>query len=266
MRDIIIYKNGEWIADFQQETVNPCVVLMLTTCGWLKANYDKSEVTIAEGDLVVLLPDHLVAIHDKSDNCQTLCILMTKSFAQSLQQNHSVRLQVHFHHQVLVHLKPEEQQVFSDIVNMLQYVIACQVAPVVENVQMLFRVLLRIGLNFEGFKQMDSGGQSRHEELFEYFLDAVVKYHCSHRNTAFYANMLCVTPKYMSKVVKLASGKSVREWIDAHVIRSAKLLLDTEKHLSIQEVSQNLGFTDQATFSKYFKKQTGISPTDYRQK
>ena len=80
-----------------------------------------------------------------------------------------------------------------------------------------------------------------------------------------YAGKLCVTPKYLSLLVKNVSNRTAGEWIDNYVVLEAKALLSSST-LSIQEISDRLNFTNQSFFGKYFKQHVGISPTEYRKK
>ena len=85
------------------------------------------------------------------------------------------------------------------------------------------------------------------------------------RSVTFYAEQLCITPKYFSMLVKKLSGKSAAQWIDNYVILEAKNLLKYSD-MSIQEIAYQLNFSTQSFFGKYFKHQTGMSPTEYRNK
>ena len=78
-----------------------------------------------------------------------------------------------------------------------------------------------------------------------------------------YADKLCLTPNYLSGVVKEYTGKTATEWVNDFVIVEAKIMLKDTK-LSVQEISDRLNFPDQSTFGKYFKKIVGISPKAYR--
>jgi AraC-like DNA-binding protein len=80
---------------------------------------------------------------------------------------------------------------------------------------------------------------------------------------AFYADKLCLTPKYLSKLIKQASGKSAPEWIDNFVILEAKNLLKYT-NLAIKEIVFQLHFPNQSVFYKFFKAHTGMTPSEYR--
>ena len=84
------------------------------------------------------------------------------------------------------------------------------------------------------------------------------------RLIGFYANKLCITPKYLSKLVKEHTGRSAGEWIENHVILDARAMLHSSD-MTIQQIATALNFPNQSFFGKYFKRATGISPKHYRQ-
>ena len=70
-------------------------------------------------------------------------------------------------------------------------------------------------------------------------------------------------PDISSAVLKEATGISPSEWISSVTTTYAKLLLEqTDK--SIKEIAEELNFPEQFTFRKYFKRYSGMSPSDYR--
>jgi AraC-like DNA-binding protein len=82
-------------------------------------------------------------------------------------------------------------------------------------------------------------------------------------NLKFYADSLFITPKYLIHAIKKSSGKTPGKLIDEAIVAEAKLLLRDRDH-TIAKVSERLQFSDQASFSKFFKKNTGITPVSYR--
>ena len=104
---------------------------------------------------------------------------------------------------------------------------------------------------------------SRKEELFEQFLQ-LLHTHCrEHHGVAFYASQLCISPQYLSMLLREQTGKSANKWIDDAVLMEAKMLLKTPQ-LSVQQVAEQLHFSDQSTFGKFFKKHIGLSPLEFR--
>ena len=108
-----------------------------------------------------------------------------------------------------------------------------------------------------------SPSSARMNLLFERFLALVTEHHNTERGMAFYADKLCLTPKYLSKLVKEASGRSGPAWIDSFVILEAKNLLKYSDK-TIKEIVYTLHFPNQSVFYKFFKAHTGMTPSEYR--
>lgn len=88
--------------------------------------------------------------------------------------------------------------------------------------------------------------------------------HCkTEHSVTFYARQLCITPEYLSKILKHFSGRTVTKWIDDALLREAQILI-RNKTLTIQQISDALNFSDQSAFGKFFKKHIGMSPVEYR--
>lgn len=91
----------------------------------------------------------------------------------------------------------------------------------------------------------------------------VQKYYRKERSVAFYASKLFISPKYLSLLVKEATGRSAAAWIDEYVIMEAKNMLRFSGR-NIQQITYDLNFPNQSAFGKYFKHLTGMSPTQYQ--
>ena len=84
------------------------------------------------------------------------------------------------------------------------------------------------------------------------------------RDIGFYADILCVTSKYLSTMLKQETGMTALDWIENHVVLYAKNCLSSTS-MTIQEISDELDFPSQSVFGKYFKRVEGMSPKAYRQ-
>ncbi|MCM1067828.1 MAG: helix-turn-helix domain-containing protein [Muribaculaceae bacterium] len=95
------------------------------------------------------------------------------------------------------------------------------------------------------------------------FMKLVHLYYTKERSVGFYASKLFISPKYLSLLVKEATGRSAARWIDQFVIMEAKNLLRYSGK-NIQQVAYDLNFSNQSSFGKYFKHLTGMSPTEFQ--
>lgn len=104
---------------------------------------------------------------------------------------------------------------------------------------------------------------SRKKELADGFFRLLHKHYKMERTATFYAAQLCITDKYLSRVIKQVTGKTFYFWSSDFIIREAKLLLkSTEK--SVTEISEELGFPNSSFFARFFRKHTGVSPMQFR--
>ncbi|WP_419527019.1 helix-turn-helix domain-containing protein [Alistipes shahii] len=113
--------------------------------------------------------------------------------------------------------------------------------------------------------EVDSPIPNRAEEYFRQFTELLGEHYKHERSVGFYARQLCITPKYLTTLIKRISGKSVSEWIDNYVILEAKTLLKYS-NMSVQEIAYYLNFPNQSFFGSYFKRNAGMSPSQYKAK
>lgn len=103
----------------------------------------------------------------------------------------------------------------------------------------------------------------KEDSVLTQFLALAEKHASEHRQTGFYADRLCLTAKYLSRLVKEKTGRTAKEIILHYVSLQARaMLLGTD--LNIQQISEALNFPSQSVFGKFFKKATGLSPREYR--
>lgn len=102
-------------------------------------------------------------------------------------------------------------------------------------------------------------------DIFIRLIQLIDKYYIEQRGVEFYADKLCLSPKYLSALSKSVCGYTVQELIFKSIVRkSISLLKNTQK--SIQEISDYFNFPNPSYFGTFFKKQTGLSPQQYRKR
>lgn len=106
---------------------------------------------------------------------------------------------------------------------------------------------------------------TRKEEVTSKFIKLLEENFKKERKVQFYSDHLNLTAAHLSKILKEVSGKTTGELIDAAVITEACILLSNPA-LSISQISDQLNFSDQSFFGKFFKKHINLSPSEYRRK
>lgn len=100
-------------------------------------------------------------------------------------------------------------------------------------------------------------------DTFIKLIRLIEKYYMQERGVAFYADKLCLSPKYLSALSKSVCGYTVQELVFRAIIRKSIFWLkNTNK--SVQEISDDLNFPNASFFGTFFKKQTGLAPSHYR--
>ena len=104
---------------------------------------------------------------------------------------------------------------------------------------------------------------SHSEKIFYDFLDLLHTHYRKQRRVSFYAGELSLTPRHLTTVIRLVSGRSGARWIEEYIVLEAQILLRNSP-MAIKEIAYELGFNEQSLFSKYFSRVSGSSPESYR--
>lgn len=137
----------------------------------------------------------------------------------------------------------------------------------------LYRSLLIRNEVINLFLNLDNSREKKHGDgavelshaglLRERFRELLVEKCREHRDVSYYASELCITPDYLSRIIREYDGGSAIKWIATAVVTEAKYLM-RQPGKTINEVALEMNFPDQSTFGKFFKKNTGISPKEYK--
>lgn len=104
---------------------------------------------------------------------------------------------------------------------------------------------------------------SNKESIAFRFAMLVYEHYKNHKEMAFYADKLCITPQYLTRTIQEVNGQSARELLADHVVLEVKALL-RDANLEIKDIVRQTGFSNQSSLSRFFRRYTGMSPTEYR--
>jgi len=230
-------------------------------CGSAVYRINLVDFSLRAHDMVILPTDSIVEIENVSADYAVEVLVISSLPGVS----HDDAMQILPHDVIHLPLEEDDWQRTSEYFLLIARELHRE-APVFQAVSHLF-LALQTDMN-SLWQRMEKSGtarrQSRGEEVFARFLALLREYGMTHRSIPFYAERLALTPNHLSAVVRQQSGLSVMDWINRTTIMEAKILL---KHstLMMYEIADRLCFPEPTAFNRYFKKQTGITPLEYRE-
>ncbi len=220
----------------------------------------KPYTTVSPG-FITILPGQILEYEYFSEDFSGLFIIMSKRFTDSLNIQDRLPLFLSASENPFVSLDEEELNAMVAFYSMLQRAVKRKDNPYrMEIVQCLIKAFFYSSNHRNTVKDET---KTKNEILVEKFLGFVQAYYKEQRGMEFYADKMCLTPKYLSKIIKENSGMSASEWIDNYVVLEAKALLKST-NMTIQQISDELNFPSQSFFGKYFKRHVGVSPKEYK--
>ena len=238
----------------------------------LRCRVDFEEFNISEGMMIMKLPSKSICISEENGKDIDLIVMI---ISKQYLANHKLDIINMLNEVVSVFnnpcfsLIPEERSLFEQHISLLSETSRSEYAYVKESVHHLVSSVFCLLGSFvcRQITNQNIEIQSvsmRNKLVFDRFLNLVKQYHTEQRNVIFYANKLCISPKYLSKIVKSVSGFSAPQLIDRFVVSQARQLLKSSDSC-IKEISEELNFPCPSFFYKYFKKHTGMTPKQYRE-
>lgn len=246
---------------------NPAFIFIKT--GTIKLKQHFRDLELSANMFMVTDPQTVYEMISVSDDFQSRMVSYKREFISALSLKFNRLITYRYFRQQMnigVPFHADEMEVVWKSVNFLKYILDSETEMTYkkEIVEHLFSVLCYQMAGIISKEDSSAMNQmSRQEEIVFIFLNDVAKYHNTERSVDFYAGRQSITTRHLSSVVKTVTGKSASEIIALIVMNEAKVLLNSSNK-PVSEISSLLGFSDQYSFSHFFKKHVGESPTQYR--
>lgn len=259
--DLVImhHTNFDFINQVPMKLSNAVISVCISGHCRIKINLEEHDIDSPM--LITMMPGQIFEPMESSNNFQCYTITLSKRFVDMInlpgwQQHYMV-----MYNNPITRLDAENLQALH-----VFYFILHRAASDVDNpfrlqvIENLIRVFYYGGLSPH---RAESATSNYKNSIVERFMELVHDNFREERMIGYYADKLCITPKYLSKIVKENTGRSAGEWIENHVILEARAMLQSSD-MTIQQIAASLNFPNQSFFGKYFKRATGLSPKQYR--
>lgn len=167
-----------------------------------------------------------------------------------------------------LHLSEGEIAIFRDVLSMIQQELHHDIDRhtrelIVSNIELLLNYCLRF------YDRQFITREEINHAVVRKFTDLLDRYIAEKAaleglpSVAYFADKCCYSAKYFGELVKTETGRTAKDYINARLIRAAKQLLSDDT-LNITQVSQQLGFEYPQHFVRFFKTQTGMTPSEFK--
>lgn len=244
------------------------MVMLSLVKGSIRLKVNLQDVEVHKEEVLVLTPGCIFQLMEYSEDFQYFCMMISTEVIDSIQKSFGIHLDLsHRYYNFMVHQATSSSMelgltmyhLIKEEINQPDYETKKEVILRYCEIWILKNASYA---NPEDKQQEIRKPVGRKEQIFRDFLTLLEKYYTQERSISFYADRMCLTPKYLSTIVKEVSGKHGMQWIDEYVALEAKALL-REGSLSVKMVSDKLNFPSQSMFGRFFKKMTGYSPKQY---
>lgn len=264
-KEVIVLPHANTFPVKGKEFILPAMAIAINRRGYASLQYDRSNVEFHPNDVSIVLPNHIIKTNEISKDYDITLIFISQAFLDDLRYRSLSYDYMKYHRNPSCRLTQEQ---ISQLLNVVDVLSTISEEDNIKHKHDLF--IYSINIFFEllnAFSKEEDDTHSvatRKDDIFNRFCDLLAKNYTKSKDVSFYASQLYLSPKYFSKIIRDVTHQSAGAWITKYVVTSAKQLLSTRPDLNIQSISNMMGFADQAAFSRYFRRATGMSPKDFR--
>ena len=263
---ILIVREVQGLFVDNQDYVFPHIILTLTLSGSARAMYDMRVITHHKNDLAFIMPGHIMHPMDCTDDFSYAVFFISPKMFDDLRFHSFSHDYEKFNYAPVCSLTDQQAAHLLTIVDQL-IVIANHTDKELPHRYQALLAQLAVGFEFLNYYRREQDRQwmeNRQADIFRHFCDLVVQHYRESREIKYYATLLNLTPKHLSKVIRSVAGISPAEWIEQYVTAQAKRLIETRATQTLQETAYMLGFSEPTSFYRYFKRVTGMTAKQYR--
>lgn len=277
--EVIIYENEFLIREKIVNYANipplriEAVTFFLCESGEISFSVNYKAYRLTKGMLMTLNHLHILENIHVSDNYKGHALIASENILLPIINEIPIPKKLAMttnHFQPLLKLDEEDMKHITDIISRIKKGLKSSdhffQSQIIKNEVSNF-ILDIANIQLKRMKTEESAGiynkKNHKEDIIQNFIRLIFD-HCKEQHeVSFYAKELCMTQGNLSRIMKAASGKTAIKWISDVIISESKILLH-RPNINIQQISEILHFGDQSSFGKFFKKNTGYTPMEYR--
>lgn len=237
---------------------------ILVETGTAEFVVDCHSYIVGKGDMLLVAPRMSIELMKKSSDFGTCGLCLEPFFFDSLSIGNYVykRLYNSSHTTYVLRLEDSDTGHIRKTLDLMSHYLTSDHPAEMAGLLVNF-LLLQITEIFHSQNVHPAGRVRRSDALFRLFRKLLAENYRKEHELQFYADSLHISQTYLSRVIRQVSGKTVNNYIaEALYTDARRLLVFTD--LTVKEIAEQLGFSDQSSFGKFFKKKSETSPANFR--
>ena len=257
----MVFNDVRGLPSGDEPFVSPDYVICIGHMGRINLMYDDITDLSEQHTVGVIFPNHRLLKVDKTDDYRATLIVVRAALLNDPMLQIINQLRYRYEPHPNVKLDKHEYKMILNVVEGMREIVRLELPDCKMLMMRLLVFFLRLLSQYRTRQLKETSTDKRvsiqfHNDLAKHFRE--------HRDVGFYAQQACLSAKHFSTIIKEETGHTAAHWIHTQVVAEAKMLLHMRRDLTIQAIAYILGFEEQASFSRYFRRETGMSPTEFR--
>lgn len=257
--DLLILEFATYNDSFNVPRKVDVTTLILLDKGESRAIVEGKEYHLKAPCLAIVMPNQTYCLLEASEELNLRAIIMSNRFTANLMSSSLNRM---------VQKNPI-LEISSDIISFNTYykVLLHTVKSPIKSYRFETAQHLTMSMIYFYIRKLVKieNDKKRKEVIFDNFCEELRKHFSINRTIPFYSGRLGVSPKCLNDIVKEKTQITANDYIDKVTVTECKALLSSTE-MSIQRISMLMNFSSYSGFGKFFKRMTGMSPTEYRER
>lgn len=226
---------------------------------------NENKYHLSRNTMCVAFPGTIIQAFDTEEDFESYTLAIDIDFLRELNIPSANSIHISMRENPCVVLTDEELQSIMEICKMMHRKDSRTQHPYHQQINVLTLTLLCFELAGIYLRDIPVKRQpcTRQDMIFRRFMTLLATDITTSREVKYYADRLCISPKYLTIVTRQMSSRSASDWITRSAILNAKAKLATT-NLTVQQISDQLNFPNPSFFGQYFLRHTGMTPKEYR--
>ncbi|MBQ6723346.1 MAG: AraC family transcriptional regulator [Paludibacteraceae bacterium] len=266
--EMAVLRNVNRFPIYGRDVISPCMMVCINHSGYARALYDMQEVVFRPNEISVVMPNHILQPIESSPDYKVTLLVHSPALCEELKTKRLTHDYHKYHHHPTCTLTDEEMKQYMQAVDLLEHICNTSTQRYPLRHEMIIQLTNVMSEMHNAFRrEMDEKilKEDSKYTVFNAFCDLLARHYREQHEVAFYAEKAHLTTRHFSVIIKNVVGVTASDYIEQYLATQAKNLLSSRPDLSVQQISDLLGYADSPSFCRFFKRLAGVTPTVFRQ-